>query len=198
MSDFSPVGFRFGYLVLGSGIFLIAAVAGLQVIESNFSNDQKGKRQEMEIRDLVSINQARRRELIEEVNVEHVRREALREFRRKEAACRALETQVTQAREVLAKLKLKKAGLEDEIAVRIASLRDYRSEVRGRLWASAVGRRVKASDLIKSLPFEDMVISKVNEAGITVRHKTGVTGIPVSGIVPALRKTLDLELGWER
>jgi hypothetical protein len=198
MSDFSPVGFRFGYLVLGAGVFLVAAVVGLQFIESNFTEDQKGKRRQNELRNLVAIHRARQPALIEEVEVERARDKAYREARQAEEELRQLNERIKQARNVLAGKEREKEALEVEIANLAVSYQDYRAMARARLWAGAVGRRLGDSDLVKSLPFENMVISKVDEAGITVRHTTGVTGIPVSEIAPALRKALDLDLGGRR
>ena len=195
MSDFSPTGFRFGYLVLGAGIFIVAAVVGLQLIEKKISGDDAVKRRQKEVRALVAIERARGRELASEVEAERLRHERIREIQEKQMEFRRLNGKVEEAGQELETRAMEKDHLQAEINRLAKSFRVYRATARARIWATAVGRRLLGSDLIKAQPYDHLVISKVDESGITARHSSGVVGIPVAEIAPALRSAFDLDLG---
>jgi len=192
MADFSPRSLRVGHLLVGIGLFIVAAVIGLGWIEGRFVSDSDRDRSERGYRYLLARVNDKIAGVEDELEiVERISRQLNLKLARHEAEGELLEAASALKGEI-ARLGSLVSKLEEEWQIVVEERISYRDTVRDRLWRSMIGQRLEEENLLRKLPHQDMVISGVDSAGLMVRHRSGAARVSVSELTPAFREKLDL------
>lgn len=194
MSDFAPRSRELGSLLLGGGVLLVIGATVLSLMANGFTEPEASYRKNQELGDLIAMGQSQLSETQVAIRLgqEKLARwekqvAADREYQRLSKTLAQASTRTNDLITAASKLELRIVDLEKE---RVS----YQARMRRLLWPRFRNLKLKKEHLSKPLEFETAVITRVDAAGIMIRHQSGVSRIPVADLAPRFREELDLNL----
>lgn len=194
MSDFNPRSLGPGHLLIGLGVFVIAAVVGLEWIEGGFVRGTEKERSLADLRYLLADDEVKILELEAQLEMEEAELANRQERHREVMAIQKAQENRNKAAAGLVVVRDEINELREKLAAREREMRSYRATMRKRVWAGFVGRKLDKKHVRRDLRYRDPVIKSVDETGLTVRHRSGVARVTVAQLSSAFRETLDLSL----
>lgn len=194
MSAFSPRSSELGGVVVGGVILLVIVAVGFAALSDGLFEKTSAARLNEEragrVHDL-QINISRLKEdlaeqerFLAELDEKKVPFEEEKRLR--------VELEILQGE--VADMALAATEEEDAIGEIGNEKARYRAEVREVIWPRYLNQALEAKHLRGELEFKNARISKIDAAGVTVRHASGVSRVEVLDLAPEFREKLDLSL----
>jgi len=194
MSAVSDKSSELGFLVFG-GIFLFVIVAiGMTALSKGIVSTTESEQEARDLEVAMADQQGRMYRYEAELAREEVRLAKLQEDEEARERHGELVTKLEEEKMGVADLEL--AITETEIFLKgVAEERAaYRAKMRRRLWPEFVNLELNEEHFAGKPPVEEARVLSVDAAGLMVRHRSGVSRLPVGSLSREFREELDLSV----
>lgn len=194
MSEFAPRSREFGSLLIGGGVFLVIITVCMSLMQTGFLEESHGEKRNQELLSSMLDGDLELSFLKDEIDEEQrVLDEMVLKKKRAEAVLASVD-ELGQVIRLNEDLRLKISEAEEAVVDVEKEKQTYRSQMRSELWPRFVNQTLEDGHLVARNTYEGATISKVDAAGLMVRHKSGVSRIEVASLSSSFREKLDLSV----
>ena len=194
MSAFSTQSSGLGSLVVGGVVLLVVVAVGFSALSDGLFEKTAAARLNEEragrVHDLLIKVSRLKEDLAEQeryLGELDTKKEPFEEEKR-------LQVELEILQDEAADLALTATEEEDAIVEIGNEKRRYRGTVREEIWPRYLNQELEAKHLRGGVEFKNARISKIDAAGVTVKHASGVSRVEVLDLAPEFREKLDLSL----